>query len=216
VLQFSVQHANQYDTSSNAVIDCLTGKLYSGGGGHGIFMKTWAAGLAYSNGYRYSQATGRMSYYAERCPDVAETMRFVVSVLKGAEEDPDLLNYAVALVFGASRAPSRYEARGQAMARDLVDGFPPEKVAAFRQKVLDIRNNENLYDQLRVRMEATYGPVLIGYGPSLAESKDANFFLIGPEPQFTSLEEYIATVEQPETVHRLYPRDFWLTAKAAL
>lgn len=216
VLQFSVQHANQYDTSNNAVIDCLTGKLYSGGGGHGIFMRTWAAGLAYSNGYRYSQATGRMNYYAERCPDVAETMRFVVGVLKDAEEDPALLNYAVALVFGASRAPSRYEARGQAMARDLVDGFPPEKVAAFRRKVLDVRHDKNLYDQLRARMEATYGPVLIGYGPSLAESKDGNFFLIGPEPQFISLEEYIATVEQPQTVHRLYPRDFWLTAKAGL
>ncbi len=216
VLQFSARHVNQYDTSQSAVIDCLTGKLYSGGGGHGIFMRTWAAGLAYSNGYSYSQATGRLSYYAERCPDVSETMRFAVSVLKEAEEDPALLNYAVALVFGASRAPSRYEARGQAMARDLVDGFPPEKVAAFRQKVLDVRHEDHLYDQLRERMEATYGPVLIGYGPSPAESRDGNFFLIGPEPQFTSLEEYIATVEQPQTVHRLYPRDFWLTAEVDL
>ena len=102
------------------------------------------------------------------------------------------------------------------MATDLADGFPPQRVAAFRQKVLDVRNDDNLYDQLRARMEAAYGPVLIGYGPSLAESRDANFFLIGPEPQFTSLEEYIATVEEPQPVYRLYPRDFWLTAEVAL
>jgi Zn-dependent M16 (insulinase) family peptidase len=216
VVLFSARHADHYDTSTAAVIDCLTGKLYGGGGGHGIFMKTWAAGLAYSNGYTYSQATGRLSYYAERCPDVAETIRFVVGVLKEAEEDPALLNYAVAQVFGFSRAPSRYEARGVSMATDLIDGFEPEKVAAFRSKVLDIKNNDGLHDKLRLRMRAAYGPVLIGYGPSLAESKDANFFLIGPEPQFTSLEKYIATVEEPQPVYRLYPRDFWLTAEVAL
>jgi len=215
VLQFSAQYADRYDTSLSAVIDCLAGKLYGGGGGHGIFMKTWAAGLAYSNGYSYQQASGRLSYYAERCPDVAETMRFVVSVLKEAEDDPKLVDYAVAQVFGSSRAPSRYEERGVSMAADLVDGYTPEKVAAFRSKVLEVKNNDGLYAQLRARMEAAYGPVLIGYGPPLSESRDGNFFLIGPEPQFTSLEEYIATVEQPQTVYRLYPRDFWLTAPAA-
>jgi Zn-dependent M16 (insulinase) family peptidase len=215
VLQFTAQHADRYDTSQSAVIDCLSGKLYGGGGGHGIFMKTWAAGLAYSNGYSYRQASGRLSYYAERCPDVAETMRFVVGVLKDAEEDPALLDYAIAQVFGFSRAPSRYEARGQSMASDLVDGYTPEKVAAFRTKVLGVKGSDGLYDQLRSRMEEAYGPVLIGYGPPLSASKDGNFFLIGPEPQFTTLEKYIATVEEPQPVYRLYPRDFWLTTTLA-
>jgi len=53
--------------------------------------------------------------------------------------------------------------------------------------------------------------VLIGYGPELAESEDGVFYLIGPEEQFRSLEDYIATVETPRTVHRLWPRDYWLT-----
>jgi len=216
VLQFSARHADRYDTSTAAVIDCLSGKLFGGGGGHGIFMKTWAAGLAYSNGYGYSQATGRLSYYAERCPDVAETMRFVVGVLKQGEDDPKLLDYAVAQVFGYSRAPSRYESRGVSMATDLVDGFTPEKVASFRKKVLEVKDGDGLYEKLRSRMEAAYGPVLIGYGPSLADSPDGNFFLIGPEPQFESLEEYIASVETPQTVYRLYPRDFWLTPSTTM
>jgi len=211
VLIFSAEHARPYDTTTAAVIDCLTGKLYSGGGGHSLFMKTWAAGLAYSNGYRYSESTGRIRYYAERCPDVAETMRFVVQVLNDAEDDPRLVDYAVALVFNPSRAASRYESRGVAMAADLVDGLPPEKVAAFRQKVLELKNRSGVYEQLKARMKETYGPVLIGYGAPLTESKDGNFFLIGPEPQFTSLEELISAAEKPQPVYRLYPRDFWLT-----
>ncbi len=210
VILFSSRMAGQYDTSSAAILDCLTGKLYSGGGPHGLFMNTWAAGLAYSNGYRYGQSTGRASYYAERCPDVAETMRFVVGVLEQAEDNPGLTDYAVAQVFLSTRAPSRYEARGEAMAANLADGVTPDVVRAFRQKVLEIGSRDGLYEELKSRMEAAYGPVLIGYGPPLSESKEANFFLIGPEPQFESLEKHIEQTEGKQTIYRLYPRDFWL------
>lgn len=211
VLIFSAQHAGTYDTSQTAVLDCLSGKLYGGGGPHGLFMKTWAAGLAYSNGYSYRQATGRIGYYAERCPDVSETMRFVVNQLKDADPERRLTDYAVAQVFGYSRAPSRYEQRGQAIAADLADEITPEVVKRFRQKVLAQKKRKGLYRELKSRMESVYGPVLIGYGPPLSESDEGIFFLIGPEPQFKSLEEYIETTEGKQTVYRLYPRDFWLT-----
>ena len=212
VLLFSAKNAEQYDTSEDAILNTLAGKLYGGGGPHGIFMKTWAAGLAYSNGYGINQKTGRASYYAERCPDVAETMRFVVNLLKNAEDNPDLADYTVAQVFGTSRAPSRYEQRGKAIAEDIVDGVVPDKVASYRQHILDIRKNKaDFYAELKSRMEDAYGSVLIGYGKPLAESKDGNFFLIGPEPQFESLEKYIKQSEGEQPVYRLYPRDFWLT-----
>jgi len=210
-LLFSAKKAGVYDTTDSAIFNCLSGKLYGGGGPHGLFMKTWAAGLAYSNGYSYRQNTGFVSYYAERCPDVSETMRFVVNELKTAEEDPGLTDYAVAQVFGYSRAPSRYEQRGEAMASDLIDGYTPEVVKAFRKKVLDFKDKKNLNDELRSRMESAYGPVLTGYGQSLSKSKDGIFFLIGPEEQFKMLENYIETTEGEQTVYRLYPRDFWLT-----
>lgn len=214
VMVFGCQHARPYDTTEQAVIDCLAGKLFGGGGPHGIFMSTWAAGLAYSNGYGYSQSTGRMSYYAERCPDVAQTMKFVVDLLKNASDDSSLVNYAVAQIFNASRAPSRYEDRAKAMAADLTDGRTPERVRAFRQRVLDLaRSDRDVYSILDDRMEEAYGPVLIGYGPKLSQSEDGVFFLIGPEPQFESLEQYIETAEgSAQPVYRLYPRDFWLRA----
>ncbi len=211
VLIFSARLSGQYDTSSTAVRNCLAGKLYGGGGPHGLFMNTWAAGLAYSNGYSYRDRTGRVSYYAERCPDVAETMRFVVNLLKNAEDDPTLTDYAVAQAFGYSRAPSRYEQRGEAMASDLADGLTSDVVRTFRKKLLTVRESDNLYQTLKAHMEEAYGPVMIGYGAPLSESEDGSFFLIGPETQFESLENYIETVESKQTVYRLYPRDFWLT-----
>lgn len=211
VMLFSAKVADSYDTTTDAVLNCLSGKLFGGGGPHGLFMKTWGAGLAYSNGYGYRQSSGRVSYYAERCPDVSETMRFVVKTLKTAEPDPSLQNYAIAQVFGASRAPNRYEARGESMAENLVDGMTPDKVRAFRQKVLDLRSDAQLFDKIWSRMEQAYGPVLIGYGEPLEESKNGNFFLIGPPQQFESLQNYIKTAEEESPVYKLYPRDFWMT-----
>jgi len=200
-----------YDTSTASILNCLSGKLMGGSGPHGLFMRTWAAGLAYSNGFTYDQGNGRVGYYAERCPDVAETMRFVANELKNAKHDPALVDYATAQVFGFSRAPSRYDGRGREMAADLVDGYTPERVSRFRQKVLDIRDQENLYDTIEKRMGEAYGPVVIGYGSPVAQSEDAVFFVVGPEAQFKSLERYIAENEEPQTIYRLYPRDYWLT-----
>ncbi|MBU1701744.1 MAG: hypothetical protein KJ970_16380 [Candidatus Eisenbacteria bacterium] len=209
-LVFSAANTAIWNPEEESILDCLTGRLYGGSGGHGLFMKTWAAGLAYSNGYGYGSQSGRVSYYAERCPDVAQTMRFVVDILKNAEIDEKLMEYAVAGSFSGSRAAGPYETRGIAMASDLVDHFGPEVVNRYRQAVLDARKIPDLAGKLNQRMERVYGQVLAGYGPKLKESRDGVFFLIGPDEQFASLEEYIATAEEPQSVHKLYPRDFWL------
>jgi Zn-dependent M16 (insulinase) family peptidase len=212
IIMFSTKIADSYDTSEAAILNCMSGKLYGGSGSHGIFMNTWAAGLAYSNGYSYRQNAGRLSYYAERCPDVAETMKFVAGFLKDSEPDSSYVDYCVAQIFSASRAQSRYEPRGEMMAGNLADGRTPEKIKAFRQKVLDIRKTDGLFEKLVSRMEQSYGPVLIGYGPPVTQSEEGFFLLIGPEPQFESLEKYIEQAEgEKHTVYRLYPRDFWLT-----
>ena len=215
VLIHSAEFARQYDADEDAVLDLLAGKMYSGGGAHSMFMKTWGAGLAYSNGVSANQTNGRVGYYAERCPDVAETMAFVVNELNGSEEDPALAGYSVAQVFRRSRAMSRYESRGEAMASDLADGYTPQRIAAYRRRVLDMSRRGDLYPELRSRMEKVYGKVLIGYGPPLSESTGGFFFLIGPEEQFTSLEQYVEQTEGKQTVHRLYPRDFWIPGPEA-
>jgi Zn-dependent M16 (insulinase) family peptidase len=215
VLIHSAEFASEYDGRPESVLDCLAGKIYSGGGAHSMFMKTWGAGLAYSNGVYSNQTSGRVGYYAERCPDVAQTIAFVVDELKGAAEDSSLASYSVAQVFRRSRAMSRYEARGQAIARDLADGYTPERVAAYRTKVLEVSRQDGFYAEIAKRMPKVYGKVLIGLGDPLSSSTDGYFFLIGPEEQFASLEEYIETTEGKQKIQRLYPRDFWIPGPEA-
>ena len=198
------------DSDEETLLKFLAARLYGGGGAHSMFMKTWGAGMAYSNGLRSNEFTGRLIYYAERCPDLAQTMQFVVNELRNAPYDPTLAEYAIAQAFSMFRSGSRYEQRGEAMAADLADGLTPDKVKRFRTKILELRQNPELYDSLYSIMEATYGEVLPGYGPKADQINDAVYFITGPENQFKSYEDYINSVEGDFSIYRLYPRDYWL------
>jgi Zn-dependent M16 (insulinase) family peptidase len=211
------------DFDREGLLDFLAARLYGGGGAHSMFMKTWSAGLAYSNGLRSSEFSGRLTYCAERCPDLAQTMQFVVNELESAPYDPRLADYAVAQAFQASRAGSNYENRGEAMAANLADGITPEVVRNFREAVLELAKGSelydelqepSLYDELRPRMLPVYGRVLPGIDPPGVEVGDALYFIIGPEKQFESFEEYLHGTEGESTVYRLYPRDYWLVETA--
>ena len=199
------------DTTREALMRLLAAKLYGGGGAHSIFMKTWGAGLAYSNGLGSSPNTGRLTYYAERTPQLPQTLRFVIEEIRRAPRDSALVDYAVAQVFNEFRSASGYEARGESMASDLADGLTPDVVRRFRGRLLDLRRGTpGLSDALYDRMIPVYGTVLPGLGPKAAEVPGAVYFVIGPEKQFDLYEEYLKTIEGPGVrLYRLYPRDFW-------
>ncbi|MEE9553084.1 MAG: insulinase family protein [candidate division Zixibacteria bacterium] len=203
--------ASYETTDKETLLKFLSARLYGGGGAHSMFMKTWGAGLAYSNGLRSNESSGRIIYYAERCPDLAQTMQFVVEQLNNSDRDPSLAEYAVAQAFVGNRAGSRYESRGEAMAADLADGVTPEVVTRFRETILELREDKKLAEKLYSRMEDTYGEVLPGYGPYGKDVSGAIYFIIGPESQFQLFENYLRGVESDETLYRLYPRDFWIT-----
>jgi Zn-dependent M16 (insulinase) family peptidase len=203
------------DTDTEKLLEFLATRLYAGGGAHGIFIKTWGAGLAYSNGFRGSPAQGRMGYYAERTPELPQTLRFVIEELKKAPRDPNLVEYAIAQAFLGFRSASEYEVRGEAIAADLADGMTPEVVARFRRAILDLRRRPDLADALYKRMEQAYAKVLPGYGVKANTVEDGIFFVIGPEKQIGLYEDYLKSVEGTGTrVYRLYPRDFWITQAA--
>jgi Zn-dependent M16 (insulinase) family peptidase len=211
----SAPSASFKDTDTEKLLEFLSSRLYAGGGAHGIFIKTWGAGLAYSNGFRGSPAAGRMGYYAERTPELPQTLRFVIEELKKAPRDPNLVEYAIAQAFLGFRSASEYEARGEAMAADLADGMTPEVVSRFRRQILELRRKPNLADELYKRMEQTYAKVLPGYGVKAKTVEDGIFFVIGPEKQFGLYEDYLKSVEGADTrVYRLYPRDFWMPMNA--
>jgi Zn-dependent M16 (insulinase) family peptidase len=195
-----------------ALLDYLASRLYGGAGAHAIFIKTWGAGLAYSNGLGGSPSNGRLSYYAERTPELPQTLRFVIEELKKAKPDPGLTEYAIAIAFAQFRSASSYESRGEAMASDIADGMPPDAVRKFRQGLLNLRNMPNLSDELFKRMNTVYARILPGMGAKAGTVEGGVFYVIGPEKQLTAYEQYLKTVEGPDArLYRIYPRDYWMT-----
>jgi Zn-dependent M16 (insulinase) family peptidase len=191
--------------------DYLAGRLHAGYGAHGVFLKTLAAGLAYSNGLRGTVAAGRTGYYAERTPEIPQTVKFVVDTLKSAERDPRLADYAIAQVFGESRAAANYETRSEGMANDLRDGQTPDQVRRFRASILELRKDPKLGETLFDRKDAVYGRVLPGYNVKGKDVPDALYFAIGPDKQLDAWEAYLKNAEGAETrLVRLYGRDFWM------
>jgi Zn-dependent M16 (insulinase) family peptidase len=192
-------------------LDYLAGRLFAGAGAHGIFLKTLAAGLAYSNGLRGGVQSGRVGYYAERTPEIPQTVKFVVDTLKSAERDPRLAEYAIAQVFGESRAAATYDTRAEQMANDLRDGQTPDQVRKFRASILELRKDPKLGETLFDRKDAVYGRSLPGYNVKGKDVADAVYFTIGPDKQLDAWEAYLKNAEGAETkLVRLYPRDFWM------
>jgi hypothetical protein len=212
VIISSVPSAHYADSDDPAKqLDFLASRLYGGGGSHGVFSKTVGAGLAYSNGVRGSISTARIGYYAERTPELPQTVRFVVDVVKTGKLDRSLGDYVLAQAFLESRASGTYEARAEGIANDLADGQPPEQVRKFREGILQLRNDPKLVDKLFERKDAVYARFMPGYGPKGSTVADASFMAIGPDKQLDAWEQYLKSTVGPETkLYRLYGRDFWM------
>jgi len=197
------------ETSEDALLDYLASNTFSGHGAHSLFMKTWAAGLAYSNGVHPLVHDGQLEYYAERCPLLPQTLRFVIDQLRAANIDGNIARYAIASAFD-SRIAASYEQRAAAMASDIADGVTPEVVKAFRTRLLALARRDDLAATLAARMPKVYGRVMPGFGPAVA---DGVYFVIGPDKQLAAYQDYLhAAVGKTARLHRLYPRDFWIPA----
>ena len=197
-------------TSDADAIDYLASAMYSGHGAHSMFMKTWAAGLAYSNGIHPSVRAGTLEYYAERCPLLPQTLKFVIGQLRSETPDANIARYAIAKTF-YSRVADTYEGRAAEMANDLADGVSPAVVRAFRSKIVGLASRPDLAAALYARMSAVYGKVLPGFG---AGDPAATYYVIGPEKQLAAYQDYLhGAVAPTATLHRLYPRDYWIPAK---
>src|SRR5262249_45972259 len=65
-----------YDqTGREQLLEYLASKVFAGAGPHSVFTRTIGAGLAYSNGVNSSVHDGYATYYAERAPEVLQTLR---------------------------------------------------------------------------------------------------------------------------------------------
>ncbi len=214
------------DTRRSDLIDYLAAKSFGGAGAHGLFMRTWGAGLAYSNGVGSGARSGRLTYYAERCSDGVETLRFITGELNRADETLDdvfFLDYALAQCFADYRAADTYIARGRSMAADLTDGITPEKVRDFKRALLNLQRswklsngspsapeNDDVLREVRESLPRVVGPVVPGYGDPASERRRSVNFMIGPPAQITAFENHLAVHEPDARLVRLYPRDDWI------
>ncbi len=227
----TVRLANYAPVRRGKLLDYLASKLYGGAGAHGLFMKTWGAGLAYSNGVGSNPRSGFASYYAERCGDGVETLRFVTGLLNDADrtiDSPFFLDYALANCFGDYRAGDTYVRRGRAMARDLADGITPDQVRRFKEGLLQLREewedrytalhapvespgaDNGLLADVRGRLPDVLGPLLPGYGKRASEDWGSVNLMIAPSTQVEAYEVYLRDREPDARLVRLYPRDFWI------
>jgi Zn-dependent M16 (insulinase) family peptidase len=207
----SAPGAGYRDTNSDALLDYLAALLYAGHGAHGMFMKTWAAGLAYSNGIRVRPLEARVNYYAERTPLLPQTLEFVIGELKKAQPDPALVDYAIAGAFEGTRSAESYDERGEEMAEDLADGLTPAIVSRFHRAILELRQRPDLASELFRRMPLVYARILPGMGGPVRNVQGGVYFVIAPEKQLQAYEQYLTKAEGEGTrLFRLYPRDFWM------
>lgn len=199
------------DTAKEQLHKFLAAELYAGGGKQSVYTKTTGAGLSYSTGVGVSPASGRFQYYAERTPELPQTLRFVINEIKNAPIDSNAVDYVVSLAVSGNRAASEYEIRGEAMAANLADGITPDMVKNFRRAVLQLRKQPNLLSQIYFYKDSVYQKILPGYGMPSRDVKNAMNFVIGPEKQMKAYEAYLKSTQGNNTVlYRLYPRDFWM------
>lgn len=206
----SIVPSISYDeTGRDAQLDFLASRVFAGYGAHGIFTKTITAGLAYSNGMRGNIRDGWSGYYAERMPEIPQTLHFAIDVIKKGPRDPKLADYAIAMAFQESNAAGSYEARAESIAAELADGVGPEKVRRFREAILNLRRDPDLAAEIFRRIDTVHGRLLPGYGPGAKENSGAVYFIIGNDKQFAAMDNDVQTREG-EHVYKLYPRDYWL------
>jgi Zn-dependent M16 (insulinase) family peptidase len=205
----AVHFSDASDTTKQ--LDFLASRLYGGGGSHGIFSKTVGAGLAYSNGLRGSVSAARTGYYAERTPELPQTVRFVVDIVKNTPPDRSLTEYVMAQAFLESRASQSYEARAEGIANDIADGQSPEQVRRFRESVLALRKDAKLIDKLYARKDEVHARMIPGYSNKPLDAASGTFMVIGPDKQLDAWEQYLKATEGPGAkLYRVYGRDFWM------
>jgi Zn-dependent M16 (insulinase) family peptidase len=197
------------ETRDPALVDFLAANVFSGSGTHSFYKRIWGAALAYSGYVAVHPRTGRMRLYSDRCADLPQLLRFVDGEVRGTPVDPRFVDYAVANTFYA-RTADTYERRAAAMATDLVEGVTPERVRAFRARLLALRAKPALAESIQARLAPVHGAIIPTLVRGAPVPDGALWFAIGPEPQLARYEaELRAARGDTLAVLRLFPRDFW-------
>ena len=188
----------------------LASKLLGGSSPRSLFMQTWRAGLAYSNGFNASLESGVVNYYAERCPDLAQTMAFVQETLAQTPADPELLNGVLPSFFYTIEAGGFVD-RAQTMAGLLTDGSTPDLFRRFRQRVLDLSMQDDFQEKTFRYINDWAALVVPGLRPEIPFG--GTVYIIANGGQTLRYEEYLEKAAGAPGIIRIYPRDYWAVTR---
>jgi len=219
----------QHAWTPDDALDHLSGNLLGGGGDQGLFMQTWAAGLAYSNGIRPRERTGVLRYYAERCPDLDQTLTFVEERIRQAPvADAGRARMALVTALGGDRSAQGYGERTRQRALDLqwadtergprlLDGqgtASPSRlddVRGFRGGLLQAARRDDLPAELERRKTAVHARLFPGLAPGgWTAPAGTQLFFLGPDRQLELADNWLAARASGLRVHRVAPRDYWV------
>jgi Zn-dependent M16 (insulinase) family peptidase len=197
------------EEKEEALVAYLAVNVFGGVGTQSFYKRMWGAALAYSDYVYASPREERMELYADRCADLPQLLRFAEGEVRRMPSDRRYVDYALAPAF-SSRVANAFELRASAIATDLAEGMTPERIRAFRRRLLALRSKPGLAEA----MSADYVSAMSAVVPSLAGSgalpNGAIYFTTGPEPAIAAYEKEIArTRGEGARVLRLWARDFW-------
>ena len=174
------------------MLDLLTVGLFAGGGPSSLFMRTWAAGLAYGNGLAAYLTSGRIIYMAHRCPDPVETVRFVSGFARSAKVDADLVQASLAYAFADYGGADSFSTRGARIGGDL-DGRPrrPSGSAPSRPRCWRSRAPPAPPSSWPAGVPQVLGRVLVGAGGKVAGGGARVALVVGPSTLLDRYEAYL-------------------------
>ena len=96
-------------------------------------------------------------------------------------------------------------------ADEIVDGDTPQRVRAFREAVLTLGRESDLWPRMKAHIVSSAGRALPGIGPKSRDVPGGVFLVIAPERLIVDWETWVQEHEgAQERVYRIYPRDFWV------
>ncbi len=192
-----------------SLVNLLSSKLFSGNGPQSFHMKALEAGLAY-NSFLTSEPEFKLAwYYADRSPDIPALLGLVESAVAKVPDlrDPYLVDYALRQSFPFPRETLTFSERGKALAQDIRNGNPPQRVRRFSEAILGLRQDPHLLSELTQSALTSISGVLLDkkYRKEQQASRSI-FFIVAPEKILADTEIRLPI---PKLL-RLWPGDYWI------
>lgn len=206
---FTADFPGYTELDRQSLLQVLSSMLFEGTGPQSFYMKTWEAGLAYSNGIASVMGRRFLLYYADHVPDITSLIALVNSLPQAnySLSASRAVDYALSQAFVPPRAMLPFSRRARAFALDNRDGNTPDRIRKFSQRMLELGHDPSLGQELiRMRVQSI-DPVLFDKANlDKKETARSIFFFLGPEQALSSAANRLPAHD----MLLMWPSDYWI------